>query len=33
VLDHLETIGMEAEGQAIDWDEASQPSPAGKSWR
>jgi hypothetical protein len=24
VLDHLDTIGMEAEGQAIDWDE-SQP--------
>lgn len=24
VLDHLETIGIEAEGQAIDWDE-SQP--------
>jgi hypothetical protein len=24
VLDHVETIGMEAEGQAIDWDE-SQP--------
>ena len=24
VLDHLETLGMEAEGQAIDWDE-SQP--------
>jgi hypothetical protein len=24
VLDHVETIAMEAEGQAIDWDE-SQP--------
>jgi hypothetical protein len=24
VLDHLDTIGMEAEGQAVDWDE-SQP--------
>jgi len=24
VLDHLETLGMEAEGQAVDWDE-SQP--------
>jgi hypothetical protein len=24
VLDHLDTLGMEAEGQAIDWDE-SQP--------
>lgn len=24
VLDHLDTVGMEAEGQAIDWDE-SQP--------
>jgi hypothetical protein len=24
VLDHLDTIAMEAEGQAIDWDE-SQP--------
>jgi hypothetical protein len=24
ILDHVETIGMEAEGQAIDWDE-SQP--------
>jgi hypothetical protein len=22
VLDHLETLGIEAEGQAIDWDES-----------
>jgi hypothetical protein len=22
ILDHLETLGIEAEGQAIDWDES-----------
>lgn len=24
VLDHVETLGMEAEGQAVDWDESEQ---------
>jgi hypothetical protein len=24
VLDHLDTVGMEAEGQAVDWDESER---------